>query len=1255
MTPFSESEIEAYFSTDLNRSKFAPFCSSIIALEAPHTSSFPILTTKGGSDGGIDGEWEIEDGNGFVPVAIATVGWNVYQFKTVDIQTLGAKKAFTTLCQSVAGAARILLARLKEPKDLKKYVLFTNLRLGPETETFTKKGATLNSRRKKIRDAILQGGPKIDVTIIDAAQLASFLIHHPPLRIGWFSEGYGTTWDEWYERELRISGREESLVGRDAEVADVQKWLLDPDVRVIAVSGPNSVGKTRLTIEATRAIRSLTFLVDDVHALVKDGVASFATTQRPVIIVVDDPPIDVAKRLSEQAVGCVRPIKLLITTPSSEQTPKIRLGDDTAEKSCNVQRLSKEAAGILVDSVRSGLDARLRDWIISQSGGIPGILIAAARDGLTLHRDSESLRKQLCLRFKQRLSIKAQVNGLSVLQALSPLSYVHLASSSLELTILLHTISPEVPAALARKTIQDLVAFGFIRKQGEFVTVVPPMFAAGLFSEALTADSDLLVTLLANLPLSGRKKTLERLATLEISDATGLGQRVFGVSGPFHTPALFIENIELLVYCARALPHATTRFLLQQMTEMWTVVFQRGQFGIQHLLATLNELIDESETADAAFSILTELATLEALESSGTHVADAFAECYVYWFPRSVPYSKREYAITSMLASTDVRLRSLGLKAVVIATTPPDSLSGRIVTTRRIGNKPRYEPLNVGWDFLLRMIQIRIELCNDADETIRSVALAKLPLIISQVAVHLPAIQAMSVVRQITNLFAASELPLDATELRDNIRYLQDHFQRSSLKDEQKKWATEWQAVIDELEATIKNVESGPFDHRLKLAISRTSDYDEIFFEGRTIYEYQVGILLLAREACAKPEVVSDQTWDVLADEGSINRHDFTTFLGECDSSHHFYPSLLKRASSTLPWPRLLAAYLFAAERFFPAWYHDTVQELVDLPETPKYAVLITLVASSPTVTSRLQLQKLIRNRVVTPDQVANVFSVGRWLENVPVEEVQRIFEFILSEPNHESHLLSVTSLYIHHQKPLPRELFDVVKRALTVPIHSYSRDPYHYDQVASGLARGDLSEGLKFLEECILRCSTANGLTWIRTWNPFDQFGTHDFWNYLRSKTPRQAYSTLGGWNLAMPTPERSRDRSDRHLLDLTAHLDVLIDLARSNRNAARVFASCAASSQPEFFTFAYRLVEVYPDDELVLSSLSGALVRNSGWGERYQWFDEAIQIVQAEIKHPPESASARTWLESLLTNLSSQRDEAYQRQSSVEPFGID
>src|SRR5207342_128560 len=45
-----------------------------------------------------------------------------------------------------------------------------------------------------------------------------------------------------------------ALLGRDADVQTLRRWLADPAARLITLTGPGGAGKTRLGLELARAI-----------------------------------------------------------------------------------------------------------------------------------------------------------------------------------------------------------------------------------------------------------------------------------------------------------------------------------------------------------------------------------------------------------------------------------------------------------------------------------------------------------------------------------------------------------------------------------------------------------------------------------------------------------------------------------------------------------------------------------------------------------------------------------------------------------------------------------------------------------------------------------------------------------------------------------------------------------------------------------------------------------------------------------------
>lgn len=267
-----------------------------------------------------------------------------------------------------------VIKRSVEKKVPALYVLFTNLQLGPETQSTTRAKSRLNTNRARVRASLLEGAPKgVEIQIIDAAQIVGLVERHPALRLSWFSPQVGTTWEEMQREEHTILPAAPELIGRKEELADLHRWLDDKDTRVIAMSGPNSVGKTRLCIEATRRFAPITLFVKDAAAVRQAGLAVLADPRRPVIIVAEDPPLELVEPLAKQAVSALYALKLIITIPSPATAPVVQFNPDDRIKETSVKPVPRHIAEEIIKAVNPHMDNNVRGWIIQQAGGIPGV------------------------------------------------------------------------------------------------------------------------------------------------------------------------------------------------------------------------------------------------------------------------------------------------------------------------------------------------------------------------------------------------------------------------------------------------------------------------------------------------------------------------------------------------------------------------------------------------------------------------------------------------------------------------------------------------------------------------------------------------------------------------------------------------------------------------------------------------------------------------------------------------------------------
>jgi predicted ATPase/DNA-binding XRE family transcriptional regulator len=100
------------------------------------------------------------------------------------------------------------------------------------------------------------------------------------------------------------------LLGRDGDLATLRQWLADPSVRLITLTGPGGVGKTRLTLEIAQAITAegATRVVFVALAAIRDP-AFIASAIAEALGLSDITPLDLPKRAR---VACADRSTLLV-------------------------------------------------------------------------------------------------------------------------------------------------------------------------------------------------------------------------------------------------------------------------------------------------------------------------------------------------------------------------------------------------------------------------------------------------------------------------------------------------------------------------------------------------------------------------------------------------------------------------------------------------------------------------------------------------------------------------------------------------------------------------------------------------------------------------------------------------------------------------------------------------------------------------------------------------------------------------------
>jgi len=223
------------------------------------------------------------------------------------------------------------------------------------------------------------------------------------------------------------------LVGRATELTELRAAVGNPDIRTIVVSGINSVGKTRLVLEATKHRQNETYLVD-FEALYsfssKDLSLSLTSFDAETVIIDNLDPQLIETVTTELAAGLPEHAKLIITTTESFFLPSLDCKIGTASQ--KVVPLSQEDAFSLLHAAPTRLDVNTQSWLVEDAKGIPGHLLEGAvllerrRKGASSHA---SLAAALGKSAEEDIRMVLKNDDLARLQLVSVLTRVRVSKS----------------------------------------------------------------------------------------------------------------------------------------------------------------------------------------------------------------------------------------------------------------------------------------------------------------------------------------------------------------------------------------------------------------------------------------------------------------------------------------------------------------------------------------------------------------------------------------------------------------------------------------------------------------------------------------------------------------------------------------------------------------------------------------------------------------------------------------------------------
>jgi DNA-binding MarR family transcriptional regulator len=1217
-------QIELIFGQHGDSGRFANFCNTVIVAEGiSGISRPPVLSEKPGPDGCFDGEWDVElSTKESAANPFAQIGWNIFQFKARGISGGGRRKAVSRLKSNLKGALAGLVSRLNRPKQPRQYVLFTSLQLGLENESNTKDEKLLSRDRNQIEAALLEGCAGIvSIEIVDAALLASLVNKHPALRLTYFSGPVARSWDEKWteERAVKDYKTSVSLIAREQELGTVSQWIADETTRVVAMSGPPGIGKSRLALEITRDDRWRTTVVEVMEEFQRWELAAFSTSPQPQLIIVEDPDEKQAEDLAKKAVTA-KGIKLIFTFPSESDAPTLKLTEHEAVKKLMLHPLTNKQSEELLSKAGATLDRNALDWIVLQAGGNPEILLSAASLGQTLREKSGNLKSTLADVYQKRIERKLGHEAVAVLRLASLLQWVKITGEKNDISAIIESFQTHITPPTILDQLKRLEQMGYVRRRGNHVMVVPPLFAAALAENVFNTQPDLICSLFDHLNDSSRKRLLERVVTTDLEEESRFWDHVFGET--LGTISRLIANLDLLGYLARAAPRRAASFLVGQVEQLAPHAYA--------LTGTLRELAYQHESCVMGMSMLQAMALREPWAKevySDHHATQLFCECFVHWnfdFPMS--FQDREQCVRGMLDSGEVSQMRLAARVVVMATSPPTTLSGYPVTARKLGAAPSRRLLREVFNYLNNFVEMRFELTQAKDEVLARFAQDEFVEALQRLRHHLNPDCLVKHLEQLMTWSEAGKIKSDPRDLRTVIRWLQEEYGEKSAQINQAEFADKWQQVLRRVESLRQRLDDGLFIVRLQLALGREYDDEWEDINGKRVYGFEKRCCSMATEAVANPELMTDEAWGVVNDPRSYQAHVFVLALGELDIDRVF----LSRFQSKVGDGRgdhMFGLYLCGIQNSSAGFVDQYLCDQVLKESFPRSAIVAAIRLVGATPGNRSRLQTLIREKGVKPNEVAEMFTTGRWLEKVPAEEIRAIVEFIASGPKEwPKWVISVLGLYLSVVKALPPELVPISLKALQNLEFRGMDEDWKWGQVAVGIAKTDLDKGLGLAVSQIRELADANSPDRELKRTRFNSSGSRDLRTFLCVNYPERTCREL----LALQDQVFSFVQDLMLPFDLGKSASVLLGIASEGEGNALFLAKATSGSLKGFFPFAYTLMDAYPASSNLRSALATNAVYQTGNGVEWS-FSQALNAIESEIASPRTPAHYLGWLNEL------------------------
>lgn len=1196
--------------------RFASFCDSLVwTVSRCRRRGLPSFTfNTNAPDGGVDAEYfdelpEAPEGQADILIG---AGWNVFQYKKRDVVASGRKKVVNSLKSQLKGVLTSI--EKTHSRRVSRYILCVNVNLE-------------HKEKMDLREAIMEGFPRADqvvVAVLGAQDLAQLLNDNPHLLAAYFHPLDFRTWEAAFEAlgSRKFLGLNVALIGRDETLRHAISLVEDSRVRVVALWGPHDIGKSRLALEATYARMDSVVVAADPQELTATDLRALVSPHQETICIAEDPDPKRVDALIQEALAESN-LKLVLTIPSPSHAPKPSYGTDDRVQHVEVAPLSREESRKLIAVVSPNMPFTIEDWIVEKSGGVPGIILAAAAVGEGLSVHATDFKDRVGEKYAKRIETTFGPQNLKVMRLFSLLTHVGIAGTvATEAGLLRELFGEGIGEEDFREEVERLLEAGILRRRGSFVEVAIPFLANYLAGHVVSCKKHETLALFARLRDTGRIRLVRRFGQLEESVAGDFWGTLFGKDGLLSGEQI-LDNMALLEVAAGAAPQRTLS-ALKALFEGMSVQRRLEIEGDQRrgLIHALEQLLFRAATSSEALRLMGLLAEAEN-ESYGNNATGVFAECFLPYHPQMPLHLEKRLEVLREFASKPAtESRRVALRGIDEGT---PSTGGMTFLRHAEGPDPfdRPPPMTHGeiWDYMQGLLEVAWEFAEGHDDASVQ-ARAQLPDLVARLGLGAPPQLAVEWFGRLVEISLSPQIKVDVSKVSDALRrVLQSVEDRLAIPDLSDAASKEVSVARDSLQALVSRLESAVFEVRLR----RWLGGGNRFVQDETEEE---AVRALAEETVSLPHLMTEEVWEWLLSSAARRAPRFYWLLGRHDSKGLFQRKIESAGASTE------GADVFSS--YWGGWaerdYATSERRLDELAAADlidgKAVVLATWHLKATEAGIERIISQLRRGRVL-PEFVADTIEIGSWMDPLNSITVEPLFVEIAGQDlRNGSSVVNLLGMWLRMKKPLEGRLEELAWRILEadppIRVHQHAWD---CDQLAAYLASKNLQRGFGLLKR--LAGSYRDG-----KWVPLEYHGMNRFWQTLCSRDRARALEIV---IRAVDDPRRryGLEWALKGLLSPREDRETILALARESAVKARFLAGCLTAGADGFWALAGDLMTLYPDDDKLWLEIAGDIagLREVISGSQSDFLEKRKQEVESVLADPASSAPLRRrlkeWLE--------------------------